>query len=82
MNCKQYQEQVKQASETDAEARRTKEMLEVSNYTSLKSPRYLNKKKTFSGVLLNYSCIQKIYEIKFGECKFNSGKSILYLYYF
>jgi hypothetical protein len=30
MNCKQYQEQVKQESETNAEARRTKEMLEVS----------------------------------------------------
>jgi hypothetical protein len=29
MNCKQYQEQVKQESETNAEARRTKEMLEV-----------------------------------------------------
>ncbi|PNF42743.1 hypothetical protein B7P43_G13613 [Cryptotermes secundus] len=28
MNCKQYQEQVKQESETNAEARRTKEMLE------------------------------------------------------
>jgi hypothetical protein len=32
MNCKQYQEQVKQESETNAEARRTKEMLEVRRY--------------------------------------------------
>jgi hypothetical protein len=33
INCKQYQEQVKQESETNAEARRTKEMLEVRRCT-------------------------------------------------
>nr|CAD7401759.1 unnamed protein product [Timema cristinae] len=32
LNCRQYQEQVKQESETNADARRTKEMLEASIY--------------------------------------------------
>jgi RanBP-type and C3HC4-type zinc finger-containing protein 1 len=38
MNCKQYQEQVKQESETNAEARRTKEMLEVRRYIFILFP--------------------------------------------